>query len=130
MERERVRAILAEAGIEPERLRSHDALAGGTFNSVHRVRLDGDEDLVLKVAPAPGTPLMTYESGLTRAEELFYRRAHGLVPVPEVVHADHREAGGSVLMTLCPGRTWYEVGERISPGGRSRLRSDHRTRGR
>ena len=67
---------------------------------------------------------MTYEHGLTRTEELFYRHAHGLVPVPEVVHADHRESGGVVPMTLRPGRIWHEVGERISPGGRARLRAE------
>lgn len=110
LDREGVRAVLAAAGIDPSELDTHEELAEGTFNGVYRVRLVGGTELVLKVAPDVSTPRMTYEYGLTRTEELFYRTATGHVPVPEVVHADfdHTVVGGDLLlMTHLPGRTLY-----------------------
>ncbi|WP_433697166.1 phosphotransferase family protein [Nocardiopsis sp. CA-288880] len=110
VDRAGVRAVLTAAGIDPERLDTHEELAEGTFNSTYRVRLTGGPDLVLKVAPHPSAPRMNYEYGLTRTEELFYSTTAGLLPVPEVVHADFDRqavAGDLLLMTHLPGQTLY-----------------------
>ncbi|MFD3684806.1 phosphotransferase family protein [Nocardiopsis sp. NPDC058631] len=110
VDREGVRAVLAAAGIDPGRLNAYEELAEGTFNSVYRVRMAGGTDLVLKVAPDLSTPRMTYEYGITRTEELFYRTVPDRLPVPEVVHADfgHEVVGSDLLlMTRLPGQTLY-----------------------
>jgi aminoglycoside phosphotransferase (APT) family kinase protein len=60
-------------------------LTGGTFNAVHGVDLVDGRRLVLKVAPPPQVPLLTYEHDLIWAEAHFYRRARAAgLPVPEV----------------------------------------------
>ncbi len=135
-----MRAVLAEAGIGPDRLEACEELAEGTFNSAYRLRMADGADLVLKVAPDPAAPVMGYEHGMMRTEELFYRTAHGGVPVPEVVHASYdRSAVGSdlLLMTWRPGRTLYSLRAEHGSDRWNRLRSElggtvaalHRTTG-
>jgi aminoglycoside phosphotransferase (APT) family kinase protein len=124
---EQVRAVLAEAGIAPERLRAHEELAEGTFNSAYRLRMADGPDLVLKAAPDPAAPVMGYEVRMMRTEELFYRTAYGRIPVPAVVHASYERtvaASDLLLMTWCPGRTLHsQRAERDSPAWR-RIRTE------
>ena len=128
---EQVRAVLAGAGIAPDRLRGYEELAEGTFNSAYRLRMADGVDLVLKVAPDPAEPVMGYEHGMMRTEELFYRTAHGVVPVPEVVHASYERSVVSsdlLLMTWCPGRTLRSLHDSLhaehGPDRWHRLRSE------
>jgi len=112
VDRETLRGVLAASGVAPGRLESYDELAEGTFNSAYRLRLTDGADLVLKIAPDPRAPRMAYEQGLMRTEEIFYRAAHGRLPVPEVVHTDfgHGVVGGDfLLMTWCPGATLHAL---------------------
>lgn len=61
-------------------------LTGGTFNTVYGVDLADGRRLVVKVAPPPGQPVLTYEHDLIWGEAYFYRRARAAgLPVPEVV---------------------------------------------
>lgn len=127
LSRERVRAVLDVAGIAPDLLGSHEELAEGTFNSAYRLRMTDGRDLVLKVAPDPAAPVMGYEHGMMRTEELFYRTAYGRAPVPEVVHASYeRTVVGSdlLLMTWRPGRTLYSRRAERGSDAWIRLRSE------
>jgi aminoglycoside phosphotransferase (APT) family kinase protein len=126
-DREELAAVLASSGIAPERLLGFEALAEGTFNTAYRVRLADGPDLVLKIAPDPAAPVLGYERGMMRTEELFYRTAGGRVPVPEVVRAGFGRSvvgGDFLLMTHCPGRSWSAWSEEFAPGERDRLRAE------
>jgi aminoglycoside phosphotransferase (APT) family kinase protein len=122
-------AILASAGIDPDRLTSWDELADGTFNTAYRIGLAGGEGLVLKIAPTPGGPLLTYEGGIMATEVMFYETvtAAGTVPVPRVVHASFDRSlinSDHLLMTECPGRNLHGLRKEIGVVDRARLRWD------
>jgi aminoglycoside phosphotransferase (APT) family kinase protein len=119
--------ILAAAGIDPDLVTSWDELTDGTFNTAYRIELAGTEGLVLKVAPTPGGPLLTYEGGIMATEVLFYEQvtAAGTVPVPRVVHTsfDRRLINSDhLLMTMCPGSNLYGLRKEIGAVDRARLR--------
>lgn len=65
-----------------------DELTDGMFNAAYAIRLADGSESVLKVAPPADIPVLTYEHGLMPAEVDFYRRAAGVVAVPEVLAAD------------------------------------------
>ncbi|MEU3735084.1 phosphotransferase [Streptomyces sp. NPDC033538] len=107
-----------------------EELTGGTFNTVYRISLRGREagEVVLKVAPPPTTPLMTYEHGLIRAEADFYARVSFLpdVPVPRVIAADpaRRVIGREwLLMSQLDGVPWQELRPGIGAEDHARLRA-------
>jgi aminoglycoside phosphotransferase (APT) family kinase protein len=88
-------------------------LSGGTYNVVYGVDLAGGRRTVLKVAPPPGQPLLTYETDLVWAEALYYRRAgEAGLPVPEVLALG---LAGEVLpreyvfVSRLPGRLLHEA---------------------
>ncbi|MFF3874662.1 phosphotransferase family protein [Streptomyces sp. NPDC001978] len=90
---ERVRQVLAGAGMSPDSLAEVRPLGGGTYNTVEEVRLTDGSRYVLKLAPtAPG---LRYESRLLVAE--------ADVPAPRVVVVDGVR---QLLMTACPGEPW------------------------
>ncbi|MGW0633576.1 phosphotransferase family protein [Streptomyces sp. NPDC002758] len=99
---ERVRQVLAGAGISPDSLAEVRPLGGGTYNTVEEVRLTDGSRYVLKLAPtAPG---LRYESRLLVAEAEFCRvAAEADVPAPRVVVVDGVR---QLLMTACPGEPW------------------------
>lgn len=82
-------------------------LTGGTFAAVWRAGLADGRDVVVKVGPADGVPLLRYERGVIAAEARYYRivaAATTLVPVPPVVYADDDIA----VVGLLPGRPLTE----------------------
>jgi aminoglycoside phosphotransferase (APT) family kinase protein len=117
--------MLAEAGILRAQVAGVTPLDGGTFNDVSRVTLADGRRLILKVAPPPDVPVLTYELGILRTEALFYELAAPHRQVPAVIHAGfgHRDgAGDFLLMTELPGQPWPAVADRI--GDRQRLRGE------
>jgi len=64
------------------------ALTEGMYNAAYAVRFADGTDVVVKVAPPPDAPVLTYEHDLMRAEIGFYRRAAGVIAVPEVLGVD------------------------------------------
>ncbi|MEV6281455.1 aminoglycoside phosphotransferase family protein [Kribbella sp. NPDC051770] len=100
-----IHALLDRAGIAPHELHAHEELTEGTYNTVYRLTV-GERQLVLKVAPDPASPGLTYEQALIRTETEFYQAARGKAPVPEVVYADAE----LLLMTALPGATMLSVG--------------------
>jgi aminoglycoside phosphotransferase (APT) family kinase protein len=122
-----VEDMLAEAGIPSAQVTSVTPLDGGTFNDVSRVTLSDGRRLILKVAPPPDVPILTYERGILRTEALFYELAASHQGLPAVVHAGfgHPDgAGDFLLMTEVPGQPWPAVADRIDDGQRQRLRGD------
>ncbi|GAB7038328.1 MULTISPECIES: phosphotransferase family protein [Catenuloplanes] len=117
--RERIEDVLGRAGVTAG-LADVRELAGGTFNTVFRLRLTDGARLVLKVAPPAEAPVMRYEHGLLAAEALYYERAAGRAPVPEVVHAEP----DLLVMTELPGGTVAEHLRHYSPAARARLRHE------
>jgi len=120
--------MLKQAGIDPGLLSSHVELTDGFFNTVHRIKLTDGTGLVVKVAPPPDVPLMAYEHGLVRNEEMFYQAAAaGGVPVPRVVFAGIRDGGAGsdfLLMEECPGTNWYAQRDRIAAESKKALRAE------
>ncbi|MDP9794747.1 aminoglycoside phosphotransferase (APT) family kinase protein [Catenuloplanes nepalensis] len=115
--RDWIEGVLGRAGLD-DRLAEAGELGGGTFNTVFRLRLEDGARLILKVAPPAGAPVMRYERGLLAAEALYYERAAGRAPVPEVVHAEP----GLLMMTELPGTTVAEDMRHYSAEARARLR--------
>ncbi|MFC0623554.1 phosphotransferase family protein [Kribbella deserti] len=109
--------LLHDAGQDPAQVRSYDELTEGTFNTVYRIGLP-DGDLILKLAPDPAAPVLSYEHDLIRTETGFYASAQGKAPVPEVVHAGE----DFLLMTALPGTSWHS--QTISGDDRTRLRKE------
>jgi aminoglycoside phosphotransferase (APT) family kinase protein len=95
--------VLAESDVDPSRVVDWSELTEASYNTAYRIRLSDGSGLVLKVAPNPGAPGLTYEHGLMRTETEFYQAAQGKAPVPEVVHA----SGDFLLMTELPGENWF-----------------------
>lgn len=121
--------ILSASDLDPALLRSWSALEGGTFNAAYRIRLTDGTGLVLKVAPPPEVPTLTYERGLLAAEELFYTLAAGtgMVPVPRWARADlSREIlpADYLIMSECAGTNWSGQRDRIEEDDQQRLRQD------
>jgi aminoglycoside phosphotransferase (APT) family kinase protein len=118
--------VLAASGISPGLLAERVELGEASYNTAYRLRLTDGSGLVLKIAPDPSMPGLSYERDLMRTETLFYRTAVSL-PVPQVVHADFsRELIDSdfLLMTELPGANWYGLRSSLADSDRDRLRRD------
>ncbi|MFC4465764.1 phosphotransferase family protein [Streptomyces xiangluensis] len=133
LDREQLEGILTAAGTDPGEVDSVTELTDATFNTVYRVRLRDSaagrphRGLVLKIAPDPHAPTLTYERGIMRTEALFYRATAGRAPVPDVVHADFtRDVAGSdvLVLTDLPGTNWYAAREQLADGERAGLRTE------
>jgi aminoglycoside phosphotransferase (APT) family kinase protein len=123
----RLTAALAAAGISWDRVADHRLLTGGTFNAVYLVSLVDDTRLVVKIPPAPGTPLLRYEQqGILATEALYYQLAGECrdVTVPDVVAVDTADAaGGYLVMTECPGTPWPQLAPPPAGSERDELRA-------
>lgn len=127
LDREQREHVLRAADVDPGAVESFSPLGEATFNTAYRVRLTDGTGLVLKVAPDPAMPAMTYERDIMRTEELFYRTAAPVVPVPGVVCADFsRQVIDSdfLLATELPGANWWAQRSRITGAERTRLRTE------
>jgi fructosamine-3-kinase len=96
---------------------------GGTFNRVLRVTT-GDGDVVVKVAPDPQLPVLTYEHGIMATEALYYRLAaeRGIASVPRVLHHGNVDDSEVLVLSVCPGRPCAEgIDEELVYGLRSEV---------
>ncbi|MFD4636086.1 phosphotransferase family protein [Lentzea sp. NPDC058436] len=122
-----LRRVLGASGVDPLTATGWAELTEGTYNTAYRIRLADGSGLLLKVAPSPDAPGLTYERDLMRTETAFYRAAGGHAVVPEVVHADFSRttvAADLLLMTEIPGGNLAARGATTTPGERSALRTD------
>lgn len=74
----------------PLELQSYKELTEGYFNVAYEVTLSSGEAVILKVAPAEGVRVMTYERNIMCAEAQAMKMAleHGGIPVPKVLGYD------------------------------------------
>jgi aminoglycoside phosphotransferase (APT) family kinase protein len=72
----------------PQRSSAVVELDRGWFNAVYRVRLRSGRTVVLKIAPDPGVPVLTYERDLMRNEVAAMRVASPRASVPTIEHED------------------------------------------
>ncbi|WP_159943421.1 MULTISPECIES: phosphotransferase family protein [unclassified Nocardiopsis] len=98
----------------------HTPLTGGTYNTVHAVVLRDGRRSVLKLAPPPDRPRLTYEQDLLATEALAYTRARPAVRrwVPRVLRAgtvpgDPRRA--YLFLEHLPGRPLDGLRSRLEP---------------
>ena len=124
---EQLEAITREALGPRAVLREARELTEGTFNSAYALHLTDGRRAVLKVAPPPDAPVLTYEQHLLHTEALCLRTfaARTAVPVPQLL----RSGGGSaavsrdyVLTTVVPGASWASRAEAMDPAERRQLR--------
>ncbi|PSL56287.1 fructosamine-3-kinase [Saccharothrix carnea] len=102
-------------------LAAHVELTEGMFNTAYRLTAADGRETVLKVAPPPDVPLLTYERDLMRTEALAFElmAAHGL-PVPEVLlHEDDL-----LLMTALRGEPWSAARHRLTDAEHGALRRE------
>jgi aminoglycoside phosphotransferase (APT) family kinase protein len=128
-EDERLRAVLAAAGVDWDRVTSCQGLAGGTFSTVYLVRRADAGGLVVKLAPDPGESLLRYEHRILTTEAMYYRAAarHPDVTVPSVIDVNAGNAvapGGYLVMTECPGRPWHTLSPKLDDQERDALRAE------
>jgi aminoglycoside phosphotransferase (APT) family kinase protein len=100
-------------------------LTEGTFNTAHAVDLADGRQLVVKVAPPPGTPLLTHERHLLATEAMCLRTVAGRtgVPVPELVSSGTDPRGREHLVTsLLPGASWSSQAAQLDDATRRELR--------
>ncbi len=76
-------------------------LSGGSFGSVWRVDLGDGRRTVLKTAPLPDTPILTYERDMVGAEAAYLRHAAAApdVPTARLLYA----ADEWMFMSMLPG---------------------------
>jgi aminoglycoside phosphotransferase (APT) family kinase protein len=123
----RLATALAGAAVGWDQVTGHRRLAGGTFNTVHRVVLTDGTRLVVKIPPDPAIPVLRYEQGILGTEALYYRLAGRCagVTVPTVIGVDATgSSGGYLVMTECPGRPWPELAPPPGAAQRAELRAE------
>jgi aminoglycoside phosphotransferase (APT) family kinase protein len=120
-------AALAGAGVSWDQVASSRAFAGGTFNTVHLVRLVDGTTVVVKIPPDPAGPVLRYEHGILGTEALYYQLAGQCqgVTVPAVIAVDLTgAAGGYLVMAECPGSPWPDLTPVPGGGERDELRAE------
>jgi len=106
-------------------LRGVRELTEGTFNAAYALALADGRGLVLKVAPPPGTPLLSYEQHLLATEAACLRAfaERTSAPVPELVAAGVSTQGREYVLTaLLPGASWSSQAGTIDDAQRRALR--------
>lgn len=107
---------------------SREPLAGGTYNTVTRVRFADGRGWVVKIPPTHSTGL-SYEQRLLVNEVTFYGAAasEGGEVIPRVVHSEldpGATTGAYVVMTALPGRPWSKVAGELTADETHALRTE------
>ncbi|MFH1513564.1 MAG: aminoglycoside phosphotransferase family protein [Bacillota bacterium] len=102
----KIAALCASAGLT--KIEDVHPLSTGEFNAVYAFD-SGKKSYALKVAPAQGVPVMTYEKNMMRSEIFWYGqlREHTDVPAAEIVHMDFTRSllpSDFFIMRRIPGR--------------------------
>ncbi len=118
---------LTEAHFPDAKVERIEELTGGMFNVAYHVAGRGlpEESVVLKVGPAPGTKVLTYEKDILAAEVKVYRLlTHRDIPIPKIYASDFT---GSVIpanyffMQRLSGQSWDSVKKNIPSADRPGL---------
>lgn len=103
-------------------------LSGGMFNAAYLItgnNDNGDNNMVLKVGPLPGMPVLTYERDILRTEvEVYKKLPKDLIPVPQLLAADYSHSSINAdyfFMQAMPGEVWKNVSKKFSNNDRRTL---------
>lgn len=104
-------------------------LTGGHFNAAYDLQLSDGRKVVLKVAPADDTEILTYEHNIMAAEVAVMKlvKARGTVPVPKVYAYDNSRTlipSEYFFMEKISGDPYNEVKEFLSPQTRANIESE------
>jgi aminoglycoside phosphotransferase (APT) family kinase protein len=124
---EELSAAVSEAFGQGTAILSARELTDGMFNAAWLLELDHVGVVVLKVAPPPDMPLLTYEHHIMRTEALFLQLAATTASVPALHHAgfDRTCIGRDFLVTSAlQGTSWHRARGRLSSPVRRRLRHE------
>lgn len=80
LDRRQVDALLESARTHLDAVLDCVEVTGGTFNTVYRLRLADGTGAVLKIAPDPTMPILSYEKDVLRTEARFYQNVAGSWP--------------------------------------------------
>jgi fructosamine-3-kinase len=127
LERAQIEALVRQSlgtGMKVESVRE---LTEGMFNASYALELEGHPPAVLKVAPPPSVPLLTYEQAIMRTEvELYDRvRRETSCPVPRVLARDFSRSiipSDCFFMEMLQGSSLYKAKRQFSKDELSRLR--------
>jgi fructosamine-3-kinase len=116
-------ALLTKAGLPAAT--GFATVGGGTYNTVLRAAT-AEGEVIVKVPPSAAVPQMAYEEGITASEAYYCRLAakHGIASVPRALYHGHVDGIEALVLSLCPGRPWPEVGERLDDDERWALRRE------
>lgn len=119
--------LLAESTFGPgTAIVSVNELTGVFFNTAYDLELNNGKSVILKVAPAEETQILSYEKDILRTEVEALRLigAAGTVPVPEVYGFDDSKERIPCLyffMEKIEGQPYSEIKERLSPEERASI---------
>ncbi len=108
-------------------IRSIEELTEGMFNSAYAIRGMGpmEDGIILKIGPAPGTELLTYEKDILRMEVEVYRLLQDRpIKIPKLLVWDysHEEIPCDYFfMERVDGCLWKNCAQRITPESRRQL---------
>lgn len=115
--------LVAAAFGESTAILSGTELNGGYFNTAYDLKLSDGRSVILKIAPAAETEMLSYEKDIMRAEveALELVGAIGGIPVPEVYSYDESlqlVTSPYFFMEKVEGQPYSEVKESLSAGQR------------
>jgi aminoglycoside phosphotransferase (APT) family kinase protein len=118
--REAIESIVDDAFGQGSVIADIVELAEGYFNIIYAITLDDGRSVVLKVAPPPEIPVMTYERNIMAAEvaALDTVATHTSVPTPQVLWSDrsHKHLPRDLfVMERCDGTTLDKLRPTLSP---------------
>lgn len=120
-------SILVEAAFGPEmKIISSLELNGGFFNTAYDLELSSGRSVILKIAPAEETEILSYEKDIMRAEveALQLVAAAGGIPVPDVYAFDDSLQlipAPYFFMEKIAGQPYSDVKERLTPQERAAI---------
>ncbi len=111
-------------------VRDHCELTGGWFNAAFRVGIPAKGlDLVLKVAPAPGSKIFTYEQKAMEAEIAMLRMlaGHPAIPAPKLHAVDFDMdvvPSKCFFMDFLTGSPWNKIQGKVSRANHATLEKE------
>lgn len=124
---EELSAAVSEAFGQGTAILAARELTDGMFNAVWLLELDRVGVVVLKVAPPPDMPLLTYEHHIMRTEALFLQLAATTAAVPALHHAgfDRTSISRDFLVTSAlQGTSWHRARRQLTGLVGRRLRHE------
>jgi aminoglycoside phosphotransferase (APT) family kinase protein len=114
------RAFGTSAGVTSAR-----ELGGGTFNTTFLITLNGDQQVILRIAPPPTADLMLHEQWLMRREQQiqpYFAALAALMPRTLLADFTHQLIDRDyVLQTCLVGERWDTIVDILTPDEQLRL---------